>query len=73
MDIEKLKKQVRECKQEDEYYNAKYLFDREVDQILYEDEECRKVMCNIFKVDEELLKHILMIDGNSFPDVDDNK
>lgn len=68
MTINELKEKIKKCKTEDEYYDVMYLFDKDVNKILYADEECRKVLCKAFNQDEEILKAILMIDGNTFPD-----
>jgi len=66
--IEELKKKIKKCETEDDYYDVMYLFDNKVCEILYDDEECRKVLCKVFNQDEEILKGILMIKGTSYPD-----
>jgi hypothetical protein len=68
MNIDKLKEQIRKCKTEEEYDKARYEFDRAVDKELYEDEQCRKAICEIFNITEEHLKALFMVDGTSYPD-----
>ena len=66
--INELKEKILNCKTEDDYYNVMYLFDRDINKILYDDDECRKVLCKAFNQDEKTLKAILMVDGSTFPD-----
>ena len=68
MNIDKLKEQIRKCKTEEEYDEIMYLFSKEVNKRIYEDEECRKTLCKIFNITEEHLKAIFMVDGTSYPD-----
>ena len=66
--IEELKKEIKKCKTEDEYYDVMYLFDKKICEILFDDEACRKTLCKVFNQDEKTLEAILMIHGCSYPD-----
>ena len=66
--IDDLKEKIKKCKTEDDYYDIMYLFDRDINKILYDDEECRKALSKAFNQDEKVLAAILMINGNHIPD-----